>query len=82
MLSCLQNQASKYNRGGVLTKASSVLTPICTGIGAFAPVRNTLSALKVSMFHLANHFSEQALKANGGNRIKYSNLTAGPFGTC
>jgi hypothetical protein len=38
MLSCLQNQASKYSRGGILTKASYVLTPICRGAAAISPV--------------------------------------------
>ena len=35
---CLHKQASTYNRGGILTKASYLLTPICTAAGVALPV--------------------------------------------
>lgn len=35
---CLHNQASKYHRGGILTKASNLLSPICIPAGIFLPV--------------------------------------------
>ncbi|KAJ6783172.1 hypothetical protein PWT90_03743 [Aphanocladium album] len=34
---CLHNQASKYQRGGLLTVASNLLTPICTATGVVLP---------------------------------------------
>ncbi|KAJ3481190.1 hypothetical protein NLG97_g7884 [Lecanicillium saksenae] len=34
---CLHNQAAKYQRGGLLTTASNILTPICTAAGVILP---------------------------------------------
>lgn len=38
----LHNVATTYKRGGVLTKLSNLLTPICTAAGVILPVREAL----------------------------------------